>query len=364
MYYTTSFKKKTKINSQTSISEIENLIESHTQKPAVKKFETMTYVSDAPWNKISPKVADGMRTVLRILQDAVRKYPQTTKVNDFYFFDIPKASGGTRKISAPNDDLKHVYTNVRDNIREKMMVLQHNNAYAYVKQRSTVDAVRVHQENNSQFFLKIDISNFFDNCTEELIRTQLNQVYPFYHQPEIIELLANFAVLNNGLPQGTPLSPDLTNWIMIPFDAHFSAWCEKYGYIYTRYADDMLISHKEPFKFVTVTKEIEDLFVLLRYPFEIKKKKTRYGSIKGANWNLGLMLNKDNNITVGHQYKKHIKTLLYKVSKGEILQNDPTVLGLLSYLRQVEPGYYAQLDAYCIRVHRSNIKELMTGQGW
>ena len=221
-----------------------------------------------------------------------------------------------------------------------MMVLQHNNAYAYVKQRSTVDAVRKHQENNSQYFLKIDISNFFDNCSESLIQRQLRTVYPFYHQPEIIDLLANFAVLKDGLPQGTPLSPDLTNWIMIPFDTHFTAWCEKFGYVYTRYADDMLISHKEPFKFVTVVEQIEELFGTLEYPFEIKKKKTRYGSIKGSNWNLGLMLNKDNNITVGHQYKKHIKTLLYKVSKDELPKNDPTILGLLSYLKQVEPGYY------------------------
>jgi hypothetical protein len=42
----------------------------------------------------------------------------------------------------------------------------------------------------------------------------------------------------------------------------------------------------------------------------IKAKKTRYGSIAGSNWNLGLMLNKDNNITVGYEKKKTLNAML------------------------------------------------------
>jgi single-stranded DNA-binding protein len=45
-------------------------------------------------------------------------------------------------------------------------------------------------------------------------------------------------------------------------------------------------------------------------PFSINPEKTRYGSAAERNWNLGLMLNNDNQITIGHKRKKEFKAML------------------------------------------------------
>lgn len=360
-YYTTSFKKRAAVYANTAnTNAIEQLVEKHFDTPTVTHMETQTSISTERYQKLSPKINKGIQRVTDRLDRALQLYPSSTKKDHFSFFEIPKATGGVRKISAPSEELKEHYLRIRNDIREQMLVLAHNRAYAYIKGRSTKDALRRHQENSSNYFLKIDISQFFDNCSPELIIKQLSKVYPFYHNPDLIKKLAEFATLENGLPQGTPLSPDLTNWIMVPFDAHFDQWCKNLGYIYTRYADDIIVSHKDPFKFTQVIQTIEDLFATHEYPFLIKKKKTRYGSKAGSNWNLGLMLNKDNQITVGHKLKKNLKTIIFKTANGEIESGNETLLGMLAYLKQIEPGYYTMLNSYCIDKYRLDINEIMS----
>ena len=85
----------------------------------------------------------------------------------------------------------------------------------------------------------------------------------------------------------------------------------------------------------------------LGYNFTIKKEKTRFGSIKGANWNLGLMLNKDHNITIGHRKKKLFKAMLNNFIQENLLTNNQPwsimdiqhLAGLYSYYNRIEPEY-------------------------
>ena len=62
-------------------------------------------------------------------------------------------------------------------------------------------------------------------------------------------------------------------------------------YVYTRYADDILISSKSNFNWQELVNTLKGV---LQPQFTIKDEKTRYGSTAGRNWNLGLMVNKDN----------------------------------------------------------------------
>lgn len=59
-----------------------------------------------------------------------------------------------------------------------------------------------------------------------------------------------------------------------------------------------------------VEKFIVDVLAEFGAPFTIKTAKTRYGSSAGSNWNLGVMLNKDNNITIGHKKKRQFQAML------------------------------------------------------
>lgn len=262
-------------------------------------------------------------------------------------FKIPKSSGGLRTINAPKDSLKYVLEQSYDVFKNILHALPHNAAYAYTEGRDSYEALKQHKDSN--WFLKLDVKDFFPSCNKVLIISKLKHVHPYsimlQEEPRLMTKLIDLCLLDDALPQGTNMSPILTNAIMVSFDWHFTKYCEKHGFVYTRYADDLLISSKEQFSFTSMQNRIENLFKTLGYPFKLKREKTRYGSINGSNWNLGLMLNKDHNITIGHKTKKIFKAMINNFL-SDLTKNifwdkmDVYELqGLYSYYHRIEPEY-------------------------
>ena len=118
-------------------------------------------------------------------------------------------------------------------------------------------------------------------------------------------------------------------------------------YIYTRYADDILTSAKHSFEYEKVIAKIQE--ILNDTPLTINEEKTRYASNSGRNWNLGVMYNKDNKITVGHKQKNHIKVSVHNFITNRAdwsIDDVQYLLGQLSWLKNVEPDYYGSLMTY------------------
>ena len=93
-------------------------------------------------------------------------------------------------------------------------------------------------------------------------------------------------------------------------------------------------------------------------PLKINADKTRYGSNAGRNWNLGVMYNKDNNLTVGYKRKKRLKVILYQYIMCESrwdLDELRWLLGQLSWLKNVEPEYYTGLIDYFKNKYNTDI---------
>lgn len=267
-------------------------------------------------------------------------------------FHIPKKSGGLRRIDAPKPELMNALRNLKTIFEEDFHALYHTSAFAYVKNRCTVDAVKRHQKNNSKWFGKLDLHDFFGSTTLDYVIKMFSMVFPFSEivkfpngEAELRKAL-DLAFLNGGLPQGTPLSPLITNVMMIPVDyklANAFRDFDKQRFIYTRYADDFIISSKVDFDVHRVEKLVVDTLHEFGTPFTINESKTRYGSSAGRNWNLGVMLNKDNEITVGHKKKRQFQSMLYNYitdkRKGISWPREDvqTMQGLHSYYRMVEP---------------------------
>lgn len=266
-------------------------------------------------------------------------------------FYIPKRSGGLRKIDAPNEALMTALRDLKKIFEEDFGALYHTSAFAYIKKRSTIDLVKRHQRNESRWFAKFDLSNFFGSTTPEYLMKMLSMVYPFSEVVRIAEgreelgKALNLAFLDGGLPQGTPISPTLTNIMMIPVDYKLFNTLRDFNkqrYIYTRYADDFIISSRYDFNPAEVERLISKTLADFGAPFMIKREKTRYGSSAGSNWNLGVMLNKDNEITVGHKKKKQFQTMLasYIMDKSNGVNweyHDIQVMeGYRSYYKMVE----------------------------
>lgn len=266
-------------------------------------------------------------------------------------FYIPKKSGGLRKIDAPNAELMNALRELKTIFEQDFGALYHTNAFAYIKKRSTLDAVKRHQYNESNWYGKYDLHNFFGSTTLDYVMYMLSMIYPFnmvintVRGKEMLAKALDLAFLDGGLPQGTPISPLITNLIMIPVDYKLSQCLinyKKQKYIYTRYADDFIISSKYDFSFREIENLIVDTLKFFGAPFTINSKKTRYGSRSGRNFNLGVMLNTDNNITVGYKKKKQFQTMLFNYgmdrkngvqwSKEDVQHME----GLRSYYHMVE----------------------------
>lgn len=280
--------------------------------------------------------------------DSLRGHERSSLYETFY---IPKKSGGLRQINAPKPELMDALRRLKTLFETDFHALYHTSAFAYVKKRSTVDAVKRHQQNESKWFGKLDLHDFFGSTSMEFVMSMLSVIFPFSEVigvndgRDALQKALELAFLNGGLPQGTPLSPLITNIMMIPIDFTLTKKFrsnEKQKFVYTRYADDFIISSKFDFDIKDVEKIVIDTLKEFNAPFTINSSKTRYGSSAGRNWNLGVMLNKDNKITVGHKNKRRLQSMVYNYitdkRKGvEWDKNDiQTMHGLISYYRMVE----------------------------
>ena len=305
---------------------------------------------------ISQKILE--RTNFRAMYEALNtfnaKYSDMIELQDksvlYRSFKIPKRSGGLRKIDAPQEELMKALRELKEILESRFFASYHTTAFAYIHGRSTIDSVKRHQKNNSRWFLKLDAQGFFPSTTEKFLMDMLCSLYPFcvfVNHPgckEALEKALSLCFLNGGLPQGTPTSPMLTNMMMIPIDHEISKMCREYSphLCYTRYADDILISSQLSFHWTDVQKKVMEILDKFSAPFKLNASKTRYGSSAGRNWNLGVMLNKDNKITIGHAKKKIFKAMIFQFmndyNNGTMWDLDDVqhFLGLYSYYRMVE----------------------------
>ena len=276
---------------------------------------------------------------------------QQPRQNLYYEFFIPKKSGGLRRIDAPCEDLMNALRDLKRMLETDFRALYHTSAFAYVKKRCPIDAVKRHQANESKWFGKLDLSNFFGNTTLAWSMHMLEMIFPFSEVMKEeqgraqLEKALELGFLNGGLPQGTPLSPTLTNILMIPIDytlANAFRDFQKQQFVYTRYSDDIIVSSRYDFDIHAVEHLVSDTHRKFDSPHVINERKTRYGSSAGSNWNLGVMLNKDNEITIGFKTKRQFRSMLtsYVSDKQHGVEWDlhdvQTMEGLRSYYRSVE----------------------------
>ena len=132
--------------------------------------------------------------------------------------------------------------------------------------------------------LHIDIRNFFDTVPERLIVSTLRDTPCDTAATEtaIRSLLAPLAgvtgpvVREEGIPQGSPLSPVMSNAVLLPFDTAFAAG----GSRLFRYADDMLfLCRDEKDARDTLDKAGHHLSLL---GLEVNSSKTRISPLAGA----------------------------------------------------------------------------------
>lgn len=263
------------------------------------------------------------------------------KAERYHSFRIPKRSGGMRDIKEPVGLTKSVQRNICYTMKTNLKILPHDCCHGFVKHRRCLSAMEVHRENQSNWFLKLDIHNFFPSITKEHILEMFSWLPQMETIPDSVkEYLADTLTDETGrLTQGCVSSPYIANLVLLDFDYKFSNWCRKNRLTYTRYADDMCISSRVKFDKRKVAEKVSSL---LPEGIKINNEKTKMTSIAQENVFLGIHYNQDKNLTVGHETKHLMKVIAHKAELGQLPADEHrTWKGRLSYYTSIEPTYFS-----------------------
>ncbi len=152
-------------------------------------------------------------------------------------FEIPKRTGGMRLISSPRGV-------VRDCQQKLSPLLQsiydaHPSAHGFIKERSVVTNASGHV--GRHWVLNVDLSDFFPTINFGRVRG-LFMAPPFRMGAKAATVMAQLCTYRNGLPQGAPTSPALSNFVAAQLDRRLTRLAKEQKCRYSRYADDITFS--------------------------------------------------------------------------------------------------------------------------
>lgn len=299
-------------------------------------------------------------------------------------FSIPKKNGGTRNVSAPDEQLKIVQRWISSSMLSE--VIPHWRCFSFHKKASIINCAREHS--GAKWLIKIDIENFFDSIKETQVYSlfesmgynslvsfelaRLCTVQPESTADETTDEFSRASIerlpykrpqgfLAGRLPQGAPTSPMLSNLAFRSLDEAFQSLAEKKSFVYTRYADDLCFSSsKKGLKREDCLQIIKIVSRVLRANnYQINQKKLKIippGTTKSV-----LGLNVDWAYPkLSKQFKKRCQFHVRGIAEFGLAEHAEYrrfksvfgminhVYGLINYCKDVEPSFGANLETLFI----------------
>lgn len=162
------------------------------------------------------------------------KLPDTKK---YRFFEIKKKRGGHRSIKAPLGGTAILLNKLKP-VLQKLYKTK-SCVHGFVAEKSIVSNASEHKK--KKYVLNVDLEDFYGSINFGRIRG-LFMAKPFNMTPNAATIMAQLCTHNNSLPQGSPISPVLSNFIASDLDKRLTLLAKKYGVRYSRYADDITFS--------------------------------------------------------------------------------------------------------------------------
>jgi RNA-directed DNA polymerase len=169
-----------------------------------------------------------------------------TKTSHYYLsHTVRKSSGGLRWINAPQPPLIDAQTYLLHNFFYKFKPSKH--CVGFRRGMGVTEGAKRHFGNKC--LLNLDLKDFFPSIHRQEVY-QMIQRYNAVLRKKGFSPMTNFEIgsltkmvtLSSCLPQGAPTSPVIANLVSTSLDKELSQLSDKYGLVYTRYADDLSFS--------------------------------------------------------------------------------------------------------------------------
>lgn len=204
--------------------------------------------------------------------------------------EIPKENGNTRPLGIPTVVDRFVQQAISQVLIRLYEPQFSDNSFGFRPHRSAHDALQRVQEYADQgyrYCIGLDLEKFFDTVNHSKLIEVLSRTVKDGRVVSLIHKYLNAGVIvshkyeetSDGVPQGGPLSPILSNILLNELDKEL----ERRGHRFVRYADDCLILCKS----LRATERVRDsisTFIEKRLFLKVNKEKTEVGSIVGKKY--------------------------------------------------------------------------------
>ena len=258
--------------------------------------------------------------------------------------EIPKPEGGIRRLGIPTVKDRLVQQAISQVLSRRYERIFSRHSYGFRRGRSAHDALEDAGEqigSGKNWIVDLDMENYFDTVNHDRLmwmlgtrigdKTLLRLIGRFLRAGVLLDGLISQRI--SGTPQGSPLSPLLSNVVLDELDKEL----EKRGMSFVRYADDLIImtgSERSARRVMTtVTRFIED-----RMKLRVNREKSKVRRPYELNF-LGHSFHKDGSKGLSKQSERRFKAKFKQLtsrSRGISLEQlvkelNPKLRGWLNY---------------------------------
>lgn len=230
-------------------------------------------------------------------------------------------------------------------------------SFAYRKGATLIQAVEPHA--NSRAFFQTDLERFFDSITTPLVRKVLMEsATPVADLHDHLEHILGLLTIDGKLPIGYSTSPIVSNACLLPFDRRMTQISQDRGWIYTRYADDIMLSTQERTNLSDAEAVIEDCLASeLGDEFNLNPAKSKLTTVGRKVKLLGLVILPTGAIAIDRDVRNRIEAWIhfYLSDRARLLkifeetysqgmeEGLERLSGLISYAHAADPAYLEKL---------------------
>ncbi|WP_177232421.1 retron Ec67 family RNA-directed DNA polymerase/endonuclease [Methylobacterium gossipiicola] len=315
--------------------------------------------------------ANALGISLKQLTRAVYGIPVQNRYSTFL---IPKSTGGHRVIHVPHREIKFVQKALANLLQICLSEIETKKgvvrpvSHGFHPGRSIFSNAWAHR--NKNYVMNFDLENFFHSIHFGRICSFFEKNNDFLLHPKVANLIANLSChrIDGGgtfLPQGSPCSPIISNFIAMPLDQKLRKLARDNGCRYSRYADDITFStNKDLFPDDIAIFDVSSkkwiagsgiLKVISKSGFKLNIQKTNM-SIAGTRQIVtGLVVNKQ--VSVSRPVYKWARAAADHMFKdGVAFKRDPSTASIHTTDRQVTLGHIiGQVNHICYARRKSNI---------
>ncbi len=150
---------------------------------------------------------------------------------------IPKKNGRTRELLIPFDETKELQDRIYQRFLRALPL--HSSCKGFRRGYSIVENALPHV--SSSIVIGLDISDFFPSTSSDRVKELFLSLG---WDPQTAKKLVKICTIRDGLPQGAPTSPSLSNLVNYRLDCRLNGLARRFEAVYTRYADDLTFSLK------------------------------------------------------------------------------------------------------------------------